>query len=316
MSAPTELRRDPLTGRLAIVAAGRAARPHTVEREAPEHAGSREQCPFCEGNEQMTPPEVYRTGEGSPGTDGWRVRVVPNLYPIVGAPGSGPGATGAHEVVVLSPAHHRSFGALTDAEAIEVTRVLRDRASTHLAGGGAYAVALVNHRRAAGASIAHPHAQVVALDFVPPRVQRAARRAAATTEDLLAADLAVARQHDTVLVGGDACAWFPHAAGTPYSMRVAHDGAGPRFDSSPDAVVDAVSLVLRSALERLGTALDDPPYNLTVHTAAADGSGPSRWYAEITPRLSVEAGFEMATGVRVNTTPAEQAVRIVRDGGA
>ena len=68
-------------------------------------------------------------------------------------------------------------------------------------------------------------------------------------------------------------------------------------------------------LARLGDALADPPYNVTVHSAAADGTGVRRWYLEITPRLSVVAGFEMATGILVNTTPAEQAIAVVRDGG-
>ncbi|HEX5585709.1 MAG TPA: hypothetical protein VFZ17_00235, partial [Acidimicrobiia bacterium] len=182
MPASTELRFDALSGQLAIVAAGRAARPHTVADDAPERDAGPEHCPFCGGHEAMTPPEVCRTGEGAPQTPGWRVRVVPNLYPIVGGPGAGPGATGAHEVVVLGPDHRRSFGGLDDDQAVEVLQVLRDRAAAHLRDGHAYVVALVNHRRAAGASIAHPHAQVVALDFVPPEAQAAGARATAASD--------------------------------------------------------------------------------------------------------------------------------------
>src|SRR2546430_136721 len=87
-----ELRRDELSGRWVLLAPGRAARPHTFGSSAPDAPGP-DACPFCPGNEHLTPPEVYRTGDGAPDTPGWRVRVVPNLYPIVGGPEAGPGAT-------------------------------------------------------------------------------------------------------------------------------------------------------------------------------------------------------------------------------
>lgn len=319
MAASTELRLDALSGHLAIVAAGRAARPHTVAHEAPERDAGPEHCPFCAGHETMTPPEVFRTGDGAPETTGWRVRVVPNLYPIVGGEGAGPGATGAHEVVVLGPDHGRAFGALDDDQATEVLHVMRDRSAFHLRDGHAYAVALLNHRRAAGASIAHPHAQVVALDFVPPEAYAAAARATDAADegiDLLAADLDDARRHRTVLFDRDAAAWFPLAGGSPFVLRVGDPTAGPRFDQATDELLDGIAITVRDALAALGAALGDPPYNVTVHTAAGDDTGPRRWYVEITPRLSVVAGFEMGTGVLVNTTPAEQAAALVRDGGA
>ena len=70
--------------------------------------------------------------------------------------------------------------------------------------------------------------------------------------------------------------------------------------------------MLRDVLARLHAELGDPPYNVTIHAAAADGTGPRRWYVEITPRVSVVAGFEMATGVLVNSTPPEAAAGVIR----
>lgn len=317
MVASTELRIDPLSGRLAIVAAGRAARPHTVAADPVDGtaapAATDDECPFCTGNESMTPPEVSRTGSGEPGTPGWRVRVVPNLYPIVGADGAGPGAEGAHEVVVLSPDHRASFDRLADHRACEVFRMLRDRVAVHLAHGLPYGLALINHKRAAGASIAHPHAQVVALGFVPPEVVAAGARAAHEQSDLLAVDRELAREHDTTLLDGEGVsAWLPYAAGSPFTARVAAADGGDRFDLASDAELDGVALLLRDTLAMMASALGDPPVNVTVNTASADHTGPRRWYVEITPRLSVVAGFEMATGVLVNTAPAEHAVQVLR----
>src|SRR5262245_6955350 len=216
MPPTTELRHDALSGRSVIVAAGRAARPHTVASIAPEQDAGTDHCPFCEGHEAMTPPELFRTGAGAPGEPGWRVRVVPNLYPIVSPDSPAPGTLGAHEVVVLSPDHHASFGRLDDDAAREVFHVLRDRIALHLGEGCAYGVALLNWGRAAGASIAHPHAQVITLDFVPPEVEAAGHRARDASLDLLTSDLDAARTRGTVLFDHRAAAWLPLAGTSPY----------------------------------------------------------------------------------------------------
>ena len=152
--AMSELRHDPLSGHDVIVAAGRAARPVTFTARADERRAEAPDCPFCPGEEARTPPEVARTGTGAPDTPGWRIRVFPNLFPIVET----------HEVIALSPAHGRSLARLDDDEVVELFTVMRDRVRAHLLAGHAYAVAIVNHLRPAGASIEHPHAQVFALD--------------------------------------------------------------------------------------------------------------------------------------------------------
>ncbi|HWW45163.1 MAG TPA: galactose-1-phosphate uridylyltransferase, partial [Acidimicrobiia bacterium] len=180
----SELRQDELSGRWVLLAPGRAARPHTFASPEPDARGP-DACPFCPGNEHLTPPEVYRTGGGAPDTPGWRVRVVPNLYPIVGGPEAGPGATGAHEVVVLSPDHRQDLGALDDDQTVEVFGVLRDRSRALARDGHAHVQVAVNHRPGAGASIEHPHAQVLALDFVPPAVEAALSRFEAAATDLV-----------------------------------------------------------------------------------------------------------------------------------
>ena len=131
-----ELRRDPLTGEVILLAPGRAARPHTVT-DAPNDLSGPRGCPFCPGHESDTPPEVARLGSGRADAPGWRVRAFPNLYPIIGGPDAHEGATGAHEVVVLSPDHDRDLGGLDDDETIEVFGVLRDRYAAHARAGHA-----------------------------------------------------------------------------------------------------------------------------------------------------------------------------------
>src|SRR3954451_19947384 len=126
----SELRNDLVTGRPVLVAPGRSARPYTVA-PAPPDPDAVANCPFCPGHEHETPPEVARRGDGAPDTPGWRIRVVPNLYPIVGGEHPGPGGSGAHEVIIFDPDHAVGVGGLDDDEVIELFRVLRERAAIH-----------------------------------------------------------------------------------------------------------------------------------------------------------------------------------------
>ena len=311
-----ELRRDELADRWVLLAPGRAARPHTFPPASGDTRRTPADCPFCPGHEQMTPPEVYRSGEGAPDTPGWRVRVVPNLYPIVGGDDAGPGATGAHEVVVLSPAHDKSFAQLDETQAMEVLIVLRDRARDHLRAGRAFVQVVVNHGAAAGASIEHPHAQLVALDFVPPAVEHAVRRVDAAGADLVIGDFERAGD-DLRVVDGVAPSWCPHAPSTPYELRIALRYGGSRFDDADDTHVAAVAQTARTTLGRLAAVLGDVPYNLVVHTAPP-GVAPDafHWYVEVQTRIAVVAGFEQGTGIFVNTTPPDLAASRLREADA
>ena len=300
MSAQTEVRYDALGDRTVIVATGRGARPHQFRAPDADADPGTEHCPFCSGHESMTPPEVARTGTGEPDTPGWRVRVVPNLYPIVDT----------HEVVVLSPDHYRPFAALADAEAIEVFTVLRDRVAVHLEQGHATAVAILNHKREAGASLPHPHAQVLATDFVPPAIASALARAECASTDLVLDDMqrSVTLGFASPTGDDDARVWCPHASSSPFQLRIARTQAGAHFERAHDDEIAAVALATRRALARLADALDDPAYNLVIHGAPPSAST-FHWYVEITPRLSVTAGFEQATGLFVNTVDPTEAAR-------
>ncbi len=314
-----ELRREALTGRTVIVATGRSARPKVFTGPgATPPATPPADCPFCAGHETMTPPEVCRAGPGGADTPGWAVRVVPNLYPIVGGDDAGPGATGAHEVVVLSPAHDRTFAALSSEQALEVMKVMRDRARAHLDAGRAHVQVFVNQGREAGASIEHPHAQVIALDIVPPAVEATVERFTAAKEDLLASALESARTSGRVVIEGHAPAWTPYAPSAPYELAIAHEQSGANFADASDHELEELTPVLRDALRRIRSVAGDPPYNVVVHSGPAHFDPPDlplRWWVEVTPRLSVQAGFEIGTGVLVATVPPETAAEALREAG-
>jgi UDPglucose--hexose-1-phosphate uridylyltransferase len=264
----------------------------------------------------MTPPEVSRTGTGASDTPGWHVRVVPNLYPIVGGEDAAPGATGAHEVVVLSPRHDMTFARLPADAAHEVLQVVRDRSRAHLDAGHRYVQAFVNQGRPAGASIEHPHAQIVALDFVPPAVESELARITSAGHDLVTPAVSDARDSGRVVVDGDATAWCAYAPAAPYEVAIAHRDASSRFATASGDELAELARVLQSVLARTARVAGDPPYNVVFHSApglvdVAHG----HWWIEVSPRLSVQAGFEMGTGVLVATVPPEVAAVALREAG-
>ena len=208
MSAP-ELRIDQLTGLRTLIAPGRAERPDAFVARAPEvDPAARESCPFCEGREARTPPEVWanRPGGGEADSPGWTQRAVPNLYPALTEPeaqaglGEGPGppesgfgsaadplrgsartndmdlfsatpAHGSHEVIVNSPRHVTALAELSEEELAGALSAWRARIGAH-AGEASLVHLIVNEGPAAGASLEHSHAQLYALPFVPAEVAR------------------------------------------------------------------------------------------------------------------------------------------------
>ena len=292
---------DALTGDVVILAPARAARPDDYRRApTPTAPGPAGPCPFCPGHETLTPPEVARFGSGRPDTAGWTVRVVPNKFPIVG-----PGPGGAHEVVVLSPDHAADLGDLPAARATDAVRMLRDRAAALIDSGYAHVSAFVNHGAASGASLAHPHGQVIALDRVPPRAR--ARLGRFRTE-AFAADRA-----DVVVTAGPALVWSPPAAASPFALRCAAPGTGDRFDRIADDTADAVANALGETVRRLRAVLGDPGYNIVFEQAPPDHPGPFEWWADIVPRLSITGGFEIGAGACVNIVPPAAAAAALRE---
>ena len=309
-----ELRHDPVMDKLVLVAPERAARPMTVR--APEtRAEAPRDCPFCPGNEADTPPETGRIGPGAPGTPGWRARAFPNLYPIVGGPGTRAGATGAHEVIALSPDHNASFAQLELDQATDALALLRDRSSYH-ASRHSYTHVFVNQGRDAGASIEHPHAQLVALDFVPPAVEALTGRFAGDN-DPLAVDLEQARAADLAISDTEvSAAWCPFAGIAPYEVRVAVRGAPPRFELTNNVALRSFALALRDVLSRTVAAIGDVPYNVVVHSFPQNVSDDLHWFATVRPRTTIVAGFELGTGVLVNPVAPEHAARHLREAAA
>ncbi len=327
-----ELRIDPLTGHRTLVAGERSLRPGGRPGCTPAEPIDAANDPFAEGHEDRTPPELYALREAGNAVDGpgWRVRVVPNLYPALG-PGetrepAGEGgrgmpellvslpATGAHEVIVNSPRPVVSLAELDVEQVIEAVDVWRERMLVHA--NRRCVQLIVNERREAGASLPHTHAQLYALDFVPAALARERERASAywtrTMGRGLAADMVaeeVRRDERVIAVDDEAVLIAPWASQLPYEMALFP--REPRADFHAPGATGA--RLLHEAMRRLGRVIGTPPpLNMFVRTAPA-GAEHFCWRIEILPRLTHIAGLELSAGVNVNIVTPEVAARELRE---
>ena len=322
-----EVRVDPLTGLKTIVAGDRASRPGaglTTEPAAPIDV---ETDPFAEGHEDRTPPELFAVRDGgAPDTPGWRVRVVPNLYPALDPASETPprdanpdlftaaAATGAHEVIVNAPQSVTSLADLEPEQVALAVDVWRERMRAHA--GAAYVHVLVNERREAGASLPHTHAQLYALDFVPASVARERERfgayATRTMGGNLLADLVqdeVRRRERIVAIDDEAVLMAPYGARLPYQLMLAGRTPRARFEDEGPTGARLLHDGLRRLRARLGAS---PPLNLWVRTAPR-GAEHFAWRIDVVPRLTHLAGLELGTGVHLNVVAPEQVAAELRD---
>ena len=326
-----ELRKDPVVGRWVIMSTERGKRPSDFTGYHHERKGA--PCAFCLGMEAQTPPEVLSYRE--PGTlineTGWRVRVVPNKFPalrIEGGPGRrGDGlydlmnGIGAHEVVIDSPDHDRGMADLEPRQIEEILSAYRDRV-LDLSRDDRFRYVLVfkNHGPEAGASLEHPHSQLIALPIVPLSVQQELRGAGdyySLKERCIFCDLMDQEIHDRhrVIFENDgfivAC---PFAARFPFELWIIPRRHASHFEHVQAAEYRALAQALKAGLSALKTALDDPPFNYIIHSAPLrEAPSPHyHWHLEITPALTKVAGFEVGTGFYINPVPPESAAAHLR----
>lgn len=324
-----EFRRNPLTGDWVLYAAERAARPNDFRVES----GTGD-CPFCPGNEGLTPPEILagRPDGSPPNSPDWRWRIFANKFPALTP--ARPGrmtvppnddwrpALGRHEILIETPRHDASLADLTREEVLATLRACTARLSAlEREPEVRYAFIFKNHGQGSGASLRHPHFQIVALPFVPDRIRSQTdhakeqfdRAGACTYCDL------IEREHRErsrlIYSSGEIVVFAPRAgrfSGEVWIMPARHSAR--LQESSDDALAEAAA-ALRNLVIALREWAGEAPYNLVILPApsGADCARFFHWRIELIPRLTGVAGFEWATGIHVNQVTPEDAARRFRE---
>jgi len=333
----SEIRQDQATKRWVIMATERGKRPRdlaaTVSTKEPQPDYSPD-CPFCPGNESKTPPEVfaYREEGGPADSPGWQVRVVPNAFPALRPEGevtvrepywfTSVTGVGVHEVIIESPVHNANPATM---EVEEFTRILvaagnrfnvlrQDRRLSYVA-------FFRNHGRPAGSSLTHPHTQIIATPIAPTNVRQEIEEARRHYDDRMHCVYCETMQQESdaaqriVLETDSYFVFEPFASRWPFETWIIPKQHAAVFTAGDASEVEPLARALRTTLNALYHALGDPAYNLVLHEAPLRDSCEDyyHWHIEILPRLATAAGFELGTGIWINSVLPEHSAEYLRD---
>lgn len=321
---PPLVHHDDRTGRAVFVAPGRDERPTDAELAAGSGGADAAQwCPFCTGNESLTPPAVLRVPADA--TAAWQARIIPNRYPFVAAAdraidaGQARPAHGVHEVVIESPRHDTVVTAV-DPGGWRASWVLVQERLAELARRSdlAWGTVFKNSGPRAGASLEHVHSQLVAVDFLPPALA-AEFAAAATQADPFAMLLAeAASEHRIVSERDGLVALVPSAPRQPGELWIMPALREPHFHAATPERAATLADLTRDLVGRLARILPGADFNWWLHEAAwraeaAAATDRWHWHLEILPRVNQLAGFELGTGCHITPLPAAEAAARLRD---
>jgi UDPglucose--hexose-1-phosphate uridylyltransferase len=329
-----QLRKDPIVDRWVLIAPERARRPFQLSEVATTSVA--DWCPFCEGEEGRTPPEVFaiRRRDSRPDAPGWTLRVVPNIFPaarrdaptceVTGFFEAAPGY-GVHEIVVEAPQHESSVAALSETQVRAVFGVFRQRLSAHSTDPRLkYVQIFKNHGAAAGATVEHVHSQILGVPVVPREVTaelNGVENHHRLTGRCIYCDMVGRELTDgaRVVATTENCVAIAAFAGRfPFETWVLPRRHEHDFRKTHDATLEETADLIRSILRQLEKLIDRPSYNLALHTSPLhDADRPGyHWHWEILPRVTGIAGFELAAGCFINPLPPELAAERLREGQA
>ncbi len=331
----SELRLNRATKEWIIIATDRAKRPHQFKVKSekkklpPFDAG----CPFCPGNEDHTPPEIYaeRSKNSPPNSPGWSVRVVGNKYPalepaekslkIRGRFFRTASGVGKHEVIIETPQHNQTFATLSIMQAKRVFLICWKR-YRFLEKDRRFKLIMIfkNHGVTAGTSLRHSHMQVIAVPLVPTSIRHQLEEAMRYYDDhgmCVFCDMLKEEQEAKkriILENDRFVAFHPFASRSPFETWIVPKRHNACFGSITEGEVKLLATVVRAILRKIHQRLGDPDYNLIIRTAPIKDTQEDyyHWYIQILPRLTTPAGFELGSGVYIDTSLPEETAKFMR----
>jgi UDPglucose--hexose-1-phosphate uridylyltransferase len=327
-----ELRQNFFTKEWVIIATERAKRPEELASHRPPRqlAPLVESCPFCPGNEGKTPPEILRVSGESKGS--WQVRVVPNkfaalsrdLQPVRTILRSRRSLTGfgVHDVIVDTPNHAHTTALMADSHVADVLRVYKARYyALSLDSRIAQITIFKNHGADAGTSLEHPHSQLVASPVISHQVRERLEQALRHYDEYGECMFCQMIQEELtertriVMSSEHFVVMEPYASPTPFATYIFPRRHMAGFADIGDNEINDLAVVLHSVLAKLYHGLQDPDFNYTIRGAPVEAVGVKyfHWYLSVIPRLTRVAGFELGSGMFINTVLPEAAAEFLRN---
>ncbi|KAF0134825.1 MAG: hypothetical protein FD145_393 [Candidatus Saganbacteria bacterium] len=331
-----ELRQNPATKEWVIIATERAKRPEDFSspgsEEKPEALGI---CPFCEGNEDLTPPEIlaYRTYGTKPNTPGWWIRIIPNKFPALVPQGNIQRSKqedffrymdgmGEHEVIIESPKHDQFMPIMEQKQVEEVFLAYRERYIT-LSQDPRFELITIfkNHGASAGTSVKHPHSQVIATPITPMHIRNRLEEAMRFFDDngecvfcvIMKKELAFKER--IIFETDDFVVFVPFAASSPFETWVLPKKHNASFQSTTPEHTKELAYVMKTTLNKIYKSLHNPDYNFVIYSSPCREKDLEyyHWHIQIIPRVAAVAGFELGSGIFINTVIPESAAKFLRE---
>ncbi len=328
-----EVRLNQITGDWVIIATERAKRPEEFKhirekKELPRHSDS---CPFCTGNEEMTPSETFRVSDGK---DGWTVRCVPNKFSALTPEGiivkrkddfkeclTG---IGLHEVIIETPRHDMTTALLPPEHIEDILAAYRNRQLAFYDDERVeHVIIFKNHGEGAGTSLEHPHSQIVGTPVFPGQVMNRLNEAIRNYyyvnfgECMYCLYMKGEKEHmERVVCENERfLAFVPYAALSPFHVWIFPKRHSACFGHITDDEIKALAVILKEVLLRLYIGLDNPDYNYVIRSLSPREANAKyfHWYLAVVPRLTKAAGFELGTGMFINTSMPEDSARFLRE---
>lgn len=325
----SELRYSLVSGDWVVVATERAKRPKDFikVKEKKELPAYKDSCPFCPGNEKLTPGETFRLGDDL----AWKVRSVFNLYGAL-SPNTehgrkldginlSMGGFGNAEVLIEHPLHNTIIPLMKDEEVENIIQMYKQRyiAMTRVEGIEAIII-FKNHGPMAGTSLEHPHSQMIATPIVPPQVRGRVEKAVhyfdmtgtcvfcKTLEEELKAKKRLVLETDKFV------SFLPFAGASPFTIWIFPRRHMAYFAHINDEEIKDLAINLKNTLQRLYYGLDNPDFNYTIRSIPVKERGTEyfHWYISIIPRMTQPAGFELGSGMFINTALPEESAEFLR----
>lgn len=328
----SHLRQNVITKDWVIFATERAKRPHEFARSldeiSPEMPIYKHNCPFCKGNENPLETEYLRIED----EHDWRVRIIPNKYPALSPIGNRIRQTegihrsitgvGYHEVLIEHPHHNATIALMEISDVIHILKAYRYRYNMISQDKRIESIIIFkNHGEGAGTSLEHPHSQITATPVVPSQIRYRMVEATNYFDDMgeclfcyTLRDELNAKER-IILETEHFVAFTPYAALSPFHMWIFPRSHISCFGEINDLELADLAYALKTVLAKLFYGLNNPAYNYTIRSVPTDEkqSDYFHWYLAIVPRLSKAAGFELGSGMYINTAIPEESAKFLRE---
>lgn len=311
MNKMAEFRTNEVTEEQILIVESRLKRPMDFqeEEEIKQKVSFNQNCPFCVGNEEQTPSEIYRVGEP------WEARVVENKFPIVNGEGD---IKGYHYVVIETTDHNKNLHEMNEDEIFKVFKsYVKVSEELYKKDGVQYVQIFKNYRKEAGASLEHPHSQMIAITKVPDKIKTKKRKAEEyynKTENCLVCKTIkeeIESKERVVYYNEDFIIYCPYISVFPYEMVIAPIHHRSSILEMSDLKIQGLSSMVLRALRTLERNVGDIPYNMYIDFIEKEKEY-YHYQIRICPRLSIHAGFEIATGLFTNVISPETAAKKLR----